>query len=85
VFLLSWLSTYVVFYLVSKQPFKEPNDTKIEVFNEVCLMFLLDQAFEMTEQFDGVTRYRQALYFIFCFLALFFSNMLFAIWNLSLY
>ena len=80
-----WLSTYVVFYLVSRKPFKDPNETSIEVFNEICFVFMVDQVFELTEMFDGRTRYRQAWYFINCFVALLAANLIFALWNLSLY
>ena len=75
----------MVFYLVSRKPFKDPNETSIELFNEICFVFMVDQVFEITIAFDGKTRHRQAWYFIVCFLALFFANLLFALWNLNLY
>ena len=75
----------MVFYLVSRKPFKDPNETSIELFNEICFVFMFDQAFEITIAFDGKTRYRQGWHFIVFSFALFFANLLFALWNLNLY
>ena len=73
-----WLSTYVVFYLCTANPYKDPSDKKIEIFNEIALVLMIDQSFEITEQFDGKQRYAQAWYYITSFLALFAVNVVFA-------
>jgi len=83
--LLIWLSTYVVFYLCTAKPYKDPSDKKIEIFNEIALVLMIDQSFEITEQYNGKQRYAQAWFYIICFLALFAVNVGFAIIKLNLY
>jgi len=53
VFLFQWLSAYVVLYLCTAKPYKEPSDKNIEIFNEIALLFMIDQSFELTEHYSG--------------------------------
>ena len=80
-----WLSTYVVFYLCTANPYKDPSDKNIEIFNEIALVLMIDQSFEITENYNGKQRYEQAWFYIICFLALFAVNVVFAISKLNLY
>ena len=84
-FAVQGLTTFAVFHMCAVRPFKDPNMQSIEVFNQVILMLMTDQAFLMTEAFEPEARYRQAWLYISCMIGLFAVNLFYTIWSLQLY
>ena len=81
VFAAMFLTTYVVLYLSSVQPFTSLSNHRIEVFNQVMLVLMTDLHCTMTTRDDAVDRYRQAWLYISFYLALFVVNLAFAVYT----